>query len=51
MVCWNVVLIASTFVTGVHYVIDVIASVPLFVGSVVIYHRYCARWLDLRVQQ
>jgi PAP2 superfamily len=46
LVGWNVVLIASTFLTGVHYVIDVIASVPLFLGSVAIYNRYCARWLD-----
>jgi PAP2 superfamily len=47
LVCWNLVLIASTFLTGVHYVIDVIASVPLFLGSVAIYNRYFARWLDL----
>jgi membrane-associated phospholipid phosphatase len=47
LVCWNLVLIASTFMTGVHYVIDVIASVPLFLGSVALYQRYCRRWLAL----
>jgi len=47
LVCWNLVLIASTVMTGVHYLIDVIASVPLFFGSVAIYNRHCERWLRL----
>ncbi len=38
--CLNAALIAATFVTGVHYVIDVIASVPLVGGSVWLYRRY-----------
>jgi membrane-associated phospholipid phosphatase len=45
LACWNLVLIASTFMTGVHYVTDVIASVPLVLGSVALYRRYCQRWL------
>ena len=47
--CLNVLLLASTFVTGVHYVIDVIATVPMIVASVAIYNRYCARWLEMPV--
>jgi membrane-associated phospholipid phosphatase len=41
----NLALIASTFMSGVHYVIDVIASVPLFAFSVFAYARWGSRWL------
>jgi hypothetical protein len=33
----NVVLVLSTFVTGVHYLVDVLASFPLFAASVVLF--------------
>ena len=42
----NVVLIAATFMTGVHYLVDVVASVPLFAGSVVAWHRWGRGCLD-----
>jgi len=41
----NVAMFASTFITGVHYVVDVIASVPLFAFSVFAYSRWGARLL------
>lgn len=45
-VCLNTALIASTFVTGVHYFVDILATVPMFIGSVVVYRRYVQRLLD-----
>ena len=41
----NAALITATFMSGTHYVIDVIATVPLFVLSVVIYRRWAQRLL------
>jgi len=41
----NLALFASTFMTGVHYVVDVIASVPLFAFSAFAYGRWGSRWL------
>jgi hypothetical protein len=41
----NVVLFASTFMTGVHYLVDVLASIPLFAFSVFAYRRWGSRWL------
>jgi hypothetical protein len=38
----NAVLFLSTFVTGVHYAIDVLASFPLFAFSVWLYRRSAA---------
>lgn len=46
LACVNVLLVLSTFVTGVHYLIDVIGTVPMVLASVAIYNRYCARWLE-----
>jgi hypothetical protein len=41
----NVVLVASTFMTGAHYVVDMIATLLMFSGSVLLY-RYL-RFSDL----
>ena len=41
----NIALIASTFMSGVHYLIDTVASVPLFAFSVFVYGRWGSRWL------
>jgi hypothetical protein len=41
----NIALIASTFMSGVHYLVDVIASVPLFAFSAFAYERWGSRWL------
>jgi hypothetical protein len=38
----NLLLVFSTFMTGVHYIVDVIASFPLFAASVLLYRRYFA---------
>jgi hypothetical protein len=40
LACLNVLLIASTFLTGVHYFVDILGAIPLFVGSVLLYRRY-----------
>jgi hypothetical protein len=37
LIALNVCLVTSTFVTGVHYLIDVIAAVPLFGASLAAY--------------
>jgi hypothetical protein len=39
----NATLIAATFMSGTHYVIDVIASLGLFVLSVAIYRKWAER--------
>jgi hypothetical protein len=36
----NIAMILSTFITGVHYVVDVIAAVPLCVGSLATYRLW-----------
>ena len=41
----NLCVLASTFMTGVHYVIDVIAAVPMFFGSVLVYRWWLRRFL------
>ena len=38
----NVTLVFSTFITGVHYFVDVVASFPLVAVSILIYRRYFA---------
>jgi hypothetical protein len=42
----NAALIASTVMTGVHYAVDAVASVPLFAFSVVVYKRWAFRLLQ-----
>jgi membrane-associated phospholipid phosphatase len=42
----NLCVIASTFVTGVHYFIDVLGSVPLCISCVLLYRRYGQRLLN-----
>jgi hypothetical protein len=36
----NLCVVASTFLTGVHYVVDVLVVAPLFIASVMVYRRY-----------
>ncbi len=42
----NIGLIVATFMTGVHYVVDVLASLPLFACSVLMWRLWGRRWLD-----
>jgi membrane-associated phospholipid phosphatase len=37
LIVLNIGLVISTVITGVHYLVDVLASVPLFAGSVAAY--------------
>jgi len=46
LIALNVALVLSTFITGVHYVVDVIAAVPLCAASLAAY-RFWARPLLL----
>ncbi len=41
----NVALIASTMMSGVHYAVDAIAALPLFLVSVFVYRRWASRLL------
>ena len=45
--CLNIALIAATMLTGLHYVVDILAAVPMFVASVVLYRWYGRPLLDL----
>jgi membrane-associated phospholipid phosphatase len=40
LACVNLIMIASTFLTGVHYFVDALAGVALFGGSVALYRRF-----------
>jgi hypothetical protein len=42
----NVVLIASTVLTGAHYVVDVIAAFVVFGCSVWVWRRAAAKWIE-----
>lgn len=44
--CLNAVLIASTVLTGAHYAVDIVAAAAVFAGSVVLWRRFGARWIE-----
>jgi hypothetical protein len=46
-VCLNMAMIAATFMTGAHYVVDVLATVPLFAASVAAYRWWGATWVGV----
>ena len=42
----NLLLIAATFMTGAHYFVDVVLTVPLFVAAVALHRKIVEpRWL------
>ena len=44
--CLNVLMVTATFMSGAHYFVDVIATLLLFLVSVLMYRRWAAPLLD-----
>lgn len=41
----NVLLILATFMSGAHYVVAVVVTVPLVAASIAVWNRWGERWL------
>ena len=42
VVILNAALVAATFMSGAHYAVDTLITIPMFAASVVVYRRWAA---------